>query len=222
MESWLELWADNPKGGRDLLPGYGWIFGTGSGTSNVGLGITNTSKAFGRVDYKELLRRWIAQTPPEWGFTEENQVGKVRSAALPMGFNRKPHYARGLLLVGDAGGMVNPFNGEGIDYAMEAAYLASEVVADALVAPTSDARERALQRYPAALKQDHGGYFTLGRVFLKLIGDPRIMKVATHHGLSHPRVMKFTLKLLANLTDHRGGDGYDRVINALTRLAPAA
>ena len=49
----------------------------------------------------------------------ENQVGPIRGAALPMGFNREPHYTRGLLLVGDAGGMVNPFNGEGIAYAME-------------------------------------------------------------------------------------------------------
>lgn len=222
MESWLELWADNQRGGRDLLPGYGWIFGTGDGTSNVGLGITSTSKAFGKVDYKDLLRRWIAQTPQEWGFTDDNLVGKVRSAALPMGFNRQPHYRDGLLLVGDAGGMVNPFNGEGIDYAMEAAYLASGVIADAIAQETAQARERILQGYPAALKRDHGGYFTLGRVFLELIGDPRIMKIATNHGLPRPRLMKFTLKLLANLTDHRDGDVYDRVINAMTRLAPAA
>jgi geranylgeranyl reductase family protein len=222
MESWLELWAENERGGRDLLPGYGWIFGTGNGTSNVGLGITNTSRAFGRVDYKDLLRRWTAQTPPEWGFTEENQVGDVRSAALPMGFNRQPHYSRGLLLVGDSGGMVNPFNGEGIDYAMEAAALAATVIADALSRETPAARERVLQGYPAALKAEHGGYFTLGRIFVRLIGDPRIMKIATNHGLPHPRLMTFTLKLLANLTDHREGDAYDRVINALTRLAPAA
>ena len=44
-----------------------------------------------------------------------------------MGFNRQPHYADGLLLVGDAGGMVNPFNGEGIAYAMESGELAAEV-----------------------------------------------------------------------------------------------
>ncbi|SDR98645.1 geranylgeranyl reductase family protein [Jiangella sp. DSM 45060] len=221
MESWLELWADNPAGGRDLLPGYGWIFGTGNGTSNVGLGITNTSKAFGRVDYKDMLRRWAAQTPPEWGFTEENQVGDIRSAALPMGFNRQPHYSRGLLLVGDAGGMVNPFNGEGIDYAMEAAGLAATVVADALSRDAAG-RERVLQGYPAALKHEHGGYFTLGRIFVRLIGDPRIMRIARNHGLPRPWLMKFTLKLLANLTDHRDGDVYDRVINAMTRLAPAA
>ena len=63
--------------------------------------------------------RWLANTPEEWGFRDENQTGPIRGAALPMGFNRKPHYTRGLLLVGDAGGMVNPFNGEGIAYAME-------------------------------------------------------------------------------------------------------
>jgi hypothetical protein len=33
--------------------------------------------------------------------------------------------------------------------------------------------------------------------------------------------MKLVLKLLANLTDPRGGDAMDRVINALTKLAPA-
>jgi menaquinone-9 beta-reductase len=222
MESWLELWASNDRGGRDLLPGYGWIFGAGNGTSNVGLGIINTSKAFGRVDYKDLLRRWVAQTPAEWEFTEENQVGDVRSAALPMGFNRQPHYSRGLLLVGDSGGMVNPFNGEGIDYAMEAASLASTVIADALSRADAGSRERVLQGYPAALKKEHGGYFTLGRLFVRLIGDPRLMKIATNHGLPRPWLMQFTLKLLANLTDHRDGDVYDRVINAMTRLAPAA
>jgi len=222
MESWLELPEKNQHGRDDLLPGYGWIFGTGNGTSNVGLGVLNTSKAFGRVDYKQLLRRWVAQTPEEWGFTEENQVGDIRSAALPMAFNRQPHYTRGLLLVGDSGGMVNPFNGEGIDYAMEAANLAATVIADARGQRTEAGRERVLHGYPAALKHDHGGYFTLGRIFVNLIGDPRIMKLCTRHGLPHPTLMRFTLKLLANLTDRRDGDAMDRIVNAMTRLAPAA
>ncbi len=110
-----------------LLPGYGWIFGVGDGTCNVGLGILNTSTAWGKVDYKELLKRWLDQTPEEWGFREENRTQPMRGAALPMGFNRQPHYTRGLLLVGDSGGMVNPFNGEGIAYAMESGEIAAEV-----------------------------------------------------------------------------------------------
>jgi flavin-dependent dehydrogenase len=139
-----------------------------------------------------------------------------------MGFNRTPHYTRGLLLVGDAGGMVNPFNGEGIAYAMESAALAAETIVQAAGRPTPDTRERALASYPAALKDAYGGYYTLGRVFVKLIGNPQVMKLATRHGLPHPALMRFTLKLLANLTDPRDGDAMDRVINALTKVAPAA
>ncbi|MDQ1617753.1 MAG: menaquinone-9 beta-reductase [Actinomycetota bacterium] len=222
LESWLELW-DKGEGGRErLLPGYGWIFGVGDGTSNVGLGILNTSSAWGKVDYKDLLRRWLDQTPEEWGFREENRTQPVRGAALPMGFNRQPHYTRGLLLVGDSGGMVNPFNGEGIAYAMESGELAAQVIAQALARPTDDARERALSAYPQALKAEYGGYYTVGRMFVKLIGDDRVMKLATRHGLPHPVLMRFVLKLMANLTEPRGGDAMDRVINALSRLAPAA
>jgi flavin-dependent dehydrogenase len=188
----------------------------------VGLGILNTSSAWGQVDYKALLRRWLDQTPEEWGFRDENRTQPVRGAALPMGFNRQPHYTGGLLLVGDAGGMVNPFNGEGIAYAMESGELVARVVAQALAMPTADARERVLQGYPQALKQAYGGYYTLGRVFVRAIGDDRVMRLATRHGLPHPVLMRFVLKLMANLTDPRGGDAMDRVVNALSRLAPAA
>jgi len=220
LESWLELWDDSCERPA-LLPGYGWVFGVGDGTSNVGLGILNTSQAFGQVDYRALLRRWLASMPPEWGYLEDNRTSPIRGAALPMGFNRTPHYTRGLLLVGDAGGMVNPFNGEGIAYAMESGELAAELVVQAL-GRTGAARERVLQSYPPLLQQAYGGYYTLGRLFVRLIGHPAVMQLATRHGLPHPMLMRFTLKLLANLTDPRDGDAMDRVINALTRMAPAA
>ena len=78
-----------------------------------------------------MLQRWVGRLPAEWGYSDDNQIGPIRGAALPMGFNRQPHYARGLLLVGDAGGMVNPFNGEGIAYAMESGRLAADVIVQA-------------------------------------------------------------------------------------------
>jgi geranylgeranyl reductase family protein len=217
LESWLEL-RDRDK----LLPGYGWVFGMGDGTSNVGLGILDTSKAFGNVDYRALLRRWLAGMPAEWGFVEDEATGPIRGSALPMGFNRTPHYTRGVLLVGDAGGMVNPFNGEGIAYAMEAGEFAAEVIVQALGRPEGAARERALEGYSDRLRAAWGGYFTLGRVFVKAIGHPSVMRLATRHGLPHPTLMRVTLKLLANLTDPRDGDVTDRLIGALTRMVPAA
>ena len=221
MESWLELWDGEPKK-SNLLPGYGWIFGVGDGTANVGLGILNTSSAFQHVDYKDVLRRWLAHTPAAWGFRDENLVGRIGSAALPMGFNRKPHYTRGVLLVGDSGGMVNPFNGEGIDYALEAGHMAADTIVQALARPEGAGREKVLEGYAAALDAAYGGYFTLGRVFAKMIGNPTFMKQATRHGLPRTALMRFTLKLMANLTDPRDGDVSDRVINALSKVAPAA
>ena len=221
LESWLELWDGTPGQSR-LLPGYGWIFGVGDGTSNVGLGILNTSDAFGKTDYRAMLDRWLANLPEEWGYVGENAVGETRGAALPMGFNRKPHYRNGAMLVGDAGGMVNPMNGEGIAYAMEAGKLAAEIVAQSLAEPTEVRRERVLESYPAALEAEYGGYFTIGRLFVKAIGHPSVMKLCTRHGLPHPTLMKFCLKLLANLSDSHDGDAMDRIITTLNRLAPAA
>jgi menaquinone-9 beta-reductase len=222
MESWLELWDGEPNR-SNLLPGYGWIFGVGDGTANVGLGTLNTTAAFKNIDYKDVLRRWLAHTPVEWGFRDEsNRVGQVRSAALPMGFNRKPHYTRGVLLAGDSGGMVNPFNGEGIDYALESGHMAADTVVQALGRPAGPERERVLHGYASALDATYGGYFTLGRGFAKLIGNPTVMKQATRLGLPRTALMRFMLKLMANLTDPRDGDVSDRVINALTKIAPAA
>ena len=217
MESWLELWDEDK-----LLPGYGWIFGVGDGTSNVGLGILDSSPAFQSIDYKDLLKKWLVQTPHEWGYRDENMVGEIRGAALPMGFNRQPFYTQGLILVGDSGGMVNPFNGEGIAYAMESGRVAAEVIAEAAKAQNEFAREKMLHQYPALMKERLGGYYTLGRVFVKLIGNPEVMKIATKYGLGYDRLMKFTLKLLANLTDPNSKETSDRIINALSKIAPAA
>jgi geranylgeranyl reductase family protein len=214
LESWLDLWD-----GDRLLPGYGWIFGMGDGTSNVGLGLLNTSAAFGHTDYHALLRKWLEGMPAEWGFTEENRTQPIRGAALPMGFNRTPHYYHGLLLAGDAGGMVNPFNGEGIAYAMESGEILARTIAQALARARRSETERVLAGYPRALSEAYGGYYSVGRVFVKAIGRPELMRFATKHAMSRPALMRFALKLLANLTDP-GGDASDRLVNGLSKLAP--
>jgi menaquinone-9 beta-reductase len=189
---------------------------------NVGLGVLNSSAAFAKTNYRTMLADWLGSTPPEWGLADPaNADGKVLGAALPMGFNRVPHYTRGLLLIGDSGGMVNPFNGEGIPYAMESGELAAEIAFQALSRPAGPARERVLAQYPAELKARYGGYYRIGGIFVKLIGNPKVMKLAAHHGMPHPTLMRFVLKLMANLTDPRGGDAMDRIINGLSRMAPA-
>lgn len=221
MESHLELWDGEP-GRSNLMPGYGWIFPLGDGTANVGLGSVSSTAAATKVDYRDLFARWMEHAPAEWEFTPENQIGPVRGAALPMGFNRKPLYVRGLMLVGDAAGMVSPFNGEGIAYGIQAGRVAAQSIADARARSTAQSRERALLTYSRAMRDDLGGYYTLGRVFVKLIENPHVMRLCTKYGLPRPLVMKFTLRLLSDSYETSGGDMVDRVISGLTKIVPAA
>jgi flavin-dependent dehydrogenase len=121
------------------------------------------------------------------------------------------------MFVGDAAGLVNPFNGEGIDYALESAELAAEVA----LAVLESGDRTLLERYKSGLELRFGSYFAVGRVFVRAIGEPQVMKLATRYGLPHKTLMKMVLKLLANLYEPVGGDAADRVVRALVRMAPA-
>ncbi|WP_326567979.1 geranylgeranyl reductase family protein [Amycolatopsis rhabdoformis] len=220
IEGHLELWDRSDPRNPKLLPGYGWAFPLGDGTVNVGLGMLSTSASFRNTDYRALLRQWLDGTPEEWGYREENAIGKVGGAGLPMGFNRTPHYRDGLLLLGDAGGMVSPFNGEGISAAMESAQLASEVVVQALARREGPSRERALEGYPRAVGELMGGYYRLGNVFAKLIGNPKVMHVCTKYGLRINKILPLVYKGLSGCYDAKGGDGVDRLIAALSKVTP--
>ena len=126
------------------------------------------------------------------------------------------------MLVGDAAGMVSPFNGEGIAYALQAGRVAADAIAQARTRATDDARERTLASYADRMRADLGGYYTLGRWFVRLIEHPQIMRICVKHGLPRPVVMRFVLKLLSDCYEPRGGDWVDRVIAGLTRVVPAA
>ncbi|MEV5296953.1 geranylgeranyl reductase family protein [Amycolatopsis methanolica] len=222
IEGHLELWDRKDPRNPQLLPGYGWAFPLGDGTVNVGLGMLSTSKSFRNMDYRALMRQWLDSTPEEWGYREENAIGRIGGAGLPMGFNRTPHYRDGLLLLGDAGGMVSPFNGEGISAAMESAQLAAQFVVHALARPEGSSRERALRGYPLALKELMGGYYRLGNVFAKAIGNPKVMRAATKYGLRINPLIPLIYKGLSGCYDAKGGDAVDRMISLAARLMPSA
>lgn len=219
MEGHLEIW-DGERGNSKLLPGYGWIFPLGDGTANVGLGTLSAKGTPSKLDHKALLLDWLEHSAKDWEFGA--QVGAIKGAAIPMAFNRQPHYVPGMMLVGDSGGMVNPFNGEGIAYAMQAARRATEAAVAWRAATDDVARERALASYAQMMKDDLGGYYSLGRVFAALIEKPAIMKVCTRYGLPRPLIMEFVSRLLADVYEPRGGMWADKFLAALTRVAPAA
>jgi len=217
-DEWISSFLDLTDADGGLLSGYGWVFPLDDGTLNVGLGLLSTSREFRGTNYRRMLAAWAEGMADEWETTVDNQLGPITTGPIPMGFNRTPLHQRGVLLVGDSGGMVNPFNGEGISYAMEAGKLAAEVVDQALAVK----RTAVLDTYDHALRQRWGGYYTLGKVFAELVGNPTVLHICTEYGMPHRPLMELVLKLMGHLTDRDPADAKDVIINTLQRLAPAA
>lgn len=217
MEPWLEAWLTLSRG-DGVMPGYGWIFPVSDTVVNVGAGLLNTFTGFKDVSARQVMDVFVRSLPPSWGVDEDHADGSLKSGPLPMGFNRRPLAAPGMLVIGDAGGVVNPFNGEGISYAMETGRLAAELIHEAL----AKGKPGLAHVYPVEVRRRYGRYYTLGNTFVRLIGNPQIMNYATRHGLHREWLMTFLVRVMANLTDGRDGDVNDRVMYVLERLAPVA
>jgi len=216
LESHLELWA-GPPGRSHLLPGYGWVFPLAGGMINVGCGSVST-RPTPTINWQTHFSSWLPHLPG-WELDAADTVDPPRSAPLPMAFNRKPLAQDGLLLLGDAAGLVSPFNGEGIPHALLSGRLAAAAANQALSRSTPD---KALAAYPRHLAHELGGYYTLGRIFVELIEHPAVMRLCTRYGLPRRTLMGFTMKLLSGLYDERHGNWMDQLIATLARLAPDA
>ena len=213
FESWLDLWD-----GDALMPGYGWLFPLADGTVNLGAGILNTFRNFKALSAQRILDTFARMLPASWGFDESTAEGRTLSGPLPMGMNRTPAALPGLLLVGDAAGVVNPWNGEGIAYAIETGEIAAELLGESVAKD----RPGLAHAYPARLRQRYGRYYFLGRQFVRLIGNPTVMRTLTEYGLPQEWLMRFALRTMGNLTDGPKGDFQDKLLYALERLAPAS
>jgi len=89
------------------------------------------------------------------------------------------------------------------------------------LARSGSSAEHALRNYPMAMREALGSYYRIGNLFSRAIGNPTVMRLATRHGLPRKTLMAFLLKLLANLYDPKGGDAFDRILTAMTRITPS-
>ena len=55
-----------------------------------------------------------------------------------------------------------------------------------------------------------------------ILAEVSVMHLCTRYGLPRPALMRLVMKLLADVYEPRGGQASDRLIAALTRIAPAA
>lgn len=140
------------------LPGYAWLFPTGADSANLGYWYSGPQ----RLSAAALLPRLLREHPTLRGrLNRANPPGPVAGFPIRTDFLRAPKIAAGLLCVGEAAGLVNPFTGEGIDYALESAELAAETIVAALADTSGGITEAALRPYPRALDRHFRQLFLL-------------------------------------------------------------
>ena len=220
--TWSPGWSCGTasRGQSNLLPGYGWIFGMGDGTCNVGLGHPqHLRRRSAGPTTRTCCKRWLDNTPEEWGFRDENMTtpGPRRGAADGLQPHSRTTPAACCWSATPAAWSTRS-TARASRTRWSPASSPPTRIAEAHYRGVGHRRraERALESYPVQLKAELGGYYTLGRAFVKLIGNPQVMHACTKYGLPRKTLMRFTLKLLANLHRQpgRGRDGQDHQLAA--------
>jgi geranylgeranyl reductase family protein len=142
-----------------VLPSYGWVFPIDGNSANIGVGLVE--KAHDENVQKVMSRfvDFLKETDPRFKDMELN--GKTIGAPMRFDFASECTYAPGLMLVGDAAGMISPFTGEGIGYAIETGMIASEVYDQTI--KRGELSFADLSSYGRKLQQKYQGYFETGR-----------------------------------------------------------
>ncbi len=220
-EAWIDSWLDIRDKAGNVLPGYGWIFPVGDGRINVGIGLLSTFNQWKAVNTTHLLQQFAEYAPPSWGIRADTACGPATGGRLPMGLSVGPHAGPTWLVVGDAGGTINPFNGEGIAYAYESGRWAADAVHLALTSGDG----LALQTYQERLDSTYALYYKVARAFVRIIGRPELMKVLVTTGMRSRSLMEWVLRIMANLLrpDELGpAEAAYRAVAALANLVPEA
>jgi geranylgeranyl reductase family protein len=153
-----------------IYPGYGWLFPGAEGRANVGIGV-GLGTHRGAAPLRGDLDRLVSLLGQRGDVGGAAQPGPVMGGWLRMGGTGTPPAAGNVLLAGDAAGLINPLQGEGIGPAMVSGRLAAEAV---LAGPAAAAR-----RYTAAIEAAFGRYMP-GAAALQgaLLARPRAASAA--------------------------------------------
>lgn len=137
------------------FPGYSWFFPTGPSTANVGIGMMLENFPKEKTNLKKLLLDMIEN---DLSFKAKIGNGIIvdRIAAFPLTiFNPKDRLVKKrVMLIGDAAGLVNSINGEGMQHAMLSGRWAAESVIKCL--STNDLSDKALSVYEKLVRAELG------------------------------------------------------------------
>ncbi len=151
----------------DLIPGYFWIFPLKNNQVNVGVGMIHSELMKRKINIRKAHMQAIKSPRLCDRFQDATLKSPISGWNLPLANKKRKMVDNGVLLIGDAAGLVHPLSGEGISYSMLSGYLAAELLAE--VCQGNDFSAAMLKRYKHRLWKEVGLDF-LGGSFLQKIG----------------------------------------------------
>ena len=202
----------------EQLPGYGWIFPVGDGTVNTGVGLLSHHHGNDPQSIRELFDKWLNQIPKAWEVDIDSIEGPPEGGRLPMGASVRPRSGPNWVVVGDAAGSVNPFNGDGVEPALSNGRLAASVIDRAI--STGDGLE--LRQYEKQLVSKYDHYYRLGRLATKALGRPGLMRRFTLLGIQSRVLTELVMRISTNLVNNDAGgtESVYEIGKVIARLIP--
>jgi flavin-dependent dehydrogenase len=173
----------------ELLPGYGWVFPTGNGTANIGIGVLPVFWST-RKPAPTLLDEFVARRQKEGLLKGVRRTGPAKGYPLRIDFPAGRVAGKNWVIVGEATGLVNPVTGEGIDLALESGLIAAEVLHDNIRRDRRDHRA-----YQQDLWDRFGPMFTGLRVLRDILITPFFTDYALWLMNCHPFLTRTVMNM---------------------------
>ena len=219
-DAWVDVVLGPPDSHGRPLAGHGWVTPLGDGTVNAGVTVLSSSRDILGVNTVKLFDRLVDDVAQRWGMDPRARLSDPVRRRTPVGGSVGPVMGPTFLVVGDAGGLANPFNSHGVGAALTAGRIAADVLGEALTVGNSTT----LQRYPKLLDTEFAAYHKVGRLSARFLGRPGLLRLVLRSSIRSEAAMGAALRIATGELRHDDPGGLERayrIARVVSRFAPS-
>jgi geranylgeranyl reductase family protein len=209
----------------ETFPGYYWLFPASKTTANVGLGMILHTVPRDKQHLRDLLLQLIHKDAAlRERLSGAEQLCNIAGWPLTTYNSALPIVGKRVCLVGDAAGLINPLNGEGIQYALLSAGWAADVIEEC--ARRDDFSQKSLTSYARRIQKELQPDMAAARMIVDLIRNRSLnpvwlrgLNIITERARSDPEYAFMVGGVLAGLVPARAIFSLDIMQKTLQQAA---